>query len=341
MKYSAAIAQATVDAMKADPSVHVFGAGVADPKGIFGTTYQANMEYPGRVHETPLSENALTGALVGMVLGGIKPIFVHARVDFLMLTMEHLVNTVAKWGFAHGRPERPMPMVIRAITGQGWGQGPQHSQALHAMLGHVPGLSVMLPYTPADAYMAIKEAVEIGRPTIILEHRRLYDTEGEITWSPSFYAWSAKQNIALNHPSADVTIVAVSASVLDAVEASDALRHMGIAADVFVCRRIPIRWDLIETVVAKTGRLVVVDTGLETCGLSSEIIAGCARRGLLKVPPISITPPFYPCPTSSELEKVWYPTASNVINACLQVIGSDIRVATIGAAVRDGRSSPF
>ena len=159
MIYRLEIGRALAQAMQNDSKVLIFGEGVAKSAGIFGTTLEPAERFPERVTETPLSESMITGACLGLALEGWKPVLVHARGDWLMTAMEHMVNTIAKWRQVH--QDRPFSLVIRALVGRGWGQGPNHSQALHAMFAHVPGLRVLYlsGYTEDDAI-----AEEVKRP---------------------------------------------------------------------------------------------------------------------------------------------------------------------------------
>jgi len=157
--------------MTSDERVLIIGVGVTGPTHIFDTLSEAFRRFPGRFVETPLSENAMTGACVGLAIEGYKPILVHARADFLMTSMEALVNTAAKWSYINGRP---LPMVIRAIIGRGWGQGIHHSQDFTHMLSLVPGLAVYQP-TDGDTYREALARGLGGMPTVIFEPRILYN----------------------------------------------------------------------------------------------------------------------------------------------------------------------
>src|SRR5437667_11696933 len=150
LSYVEAVREATDLEMARDPAVIVFGLDVDDPKAIQGTTRGLLQKYgPERVFGTPLSEDAMTGAAIGMALAGLRPIHVHIRMDFLMLAMNQLINVAAKTHSMYGGQER-VPLVVRAMIGKSWGQGAQHSQALHSFFMHVPGLKVVAPTTPSD-----------------------------------------------------------------------------------------------------------------------------------------------------------------------------------------------
>lgn len=352
LKYREAIAQATMDAMADDPAVVVMGVGVTDAKGIFGTTKSAHEAYPDRVLETPLSENALTGACVGMALEGLRPLLVHARCDFLPLTFEHLVNTAAKWRFMS--KGRPLPIVIRAIIGQGWGQGPTHSQALHAMLGHVPGLKVYMPFRPSDAYWCLRHALRQDDPVVILEHRRLYETEGRVAepGAGKFRTWWGGGNLLTDGKAC--TIVGFSAILLDCLEAVNILsREYKQECALMDAQAFPLPRDMIVGEVMRTGRLVVADTGWGTCGASAEVIAMCSTAGVLKTSPKRVTPPFKPCGASQQAEEAWYPKPHDIVGAVMRILEPEVvawwtvdkPVADKGAKsevwARDGRQEPF
>ena len=186
LKYREAIDEATRQAMAKDERIFVMGVGVDDPKGIFGTTRGAFEQFGGtRVFDTPLSEAALTGMGVGAAMRGFHPLLVHARNDFLLLTMDQIVNNAAKWRYMCGGKLR-VPLTIRAIIGRGWGQAAQHSQSLQAMFAHVPGLSVIMPSSPADAKGLLMTALSSDGPVICLEHRWLYDKSGPVPEDPYY-----------------------------------------------------------------------------------------------------------------------------------------------------------
>ena len=127
------------------------GLGVPDPKGIFGSTLGLAEEFgSSRVFDIPLSEHAVTGIAIGSALTGMRPILTHQRVDFALVSIDQIVNQAAKWHYMFNKSMR-VPLVIRMIIGRGWGQGPQHSQSLHAWFAHIPGLKVIMPSTAYDA----------------------------------------------------------------------------------------------------------------------------------------------------------------------------------------------
>ena len=174
MIYRDVIAAEHLRILTADPMAVILGVGVNDgAKCVFGTTKLAAEKYPERVIETPLSETMLTGMIIGMAANGWHPTLVHARADFLYLSAEHLLNTAATWRMIHGTG---CPITVRAIIGEGWGNGPMHTKAPLEMF-NVEGLRLFTPSTIYDIKRAMNNAVTTGVPTVIMERRRLYDLD--------------------------------------------------------------------------------------------------------------------------------------------------------------------
>src|SRR5438128_8839875 len=180
LSYVEAVREATDQEMARDPAVLLFGLDVDDPKAIQGTTRGLVDKYgPDRVFGTPLSEDAMTGAAIGMALAGLRPIHVHIRMDFLMLAMNQLVNVAAKSRYMYGG-QVALPLVIRAMIGKSWGQGAQHSQGLYSFFMHVPGLKVVVPTTPYDAKGCLLAAIRDDHPVLFVEHRLLHSRRGPV-----------------------------------------------------------------------------------------------------------------------------------------------------------------
>lgn len=320
LKYREAIDEATRQAMAADPSIFVFGVGVDDAKGIFGTTRGAYEAFgPSRVFDTPLSEAALTGIGIGAALSELRPLLVHARNDFLLLTMDQIVNNAAKWRYMSGGTLR-VPLTIRAIIGRGWGQAAQHSQSLQSLFAHVPGLRVIMPATPHDAKGLLLSALRSDGPVICLEHRWLYDRTGPVPEVP--YTVPLGQAAVLR-AGADVTIVAVSLMVWEALEAATGLAADGIDVEVVDLRTVsPLDTDTVLASVVKTGRLVVADTSWRSFGVGAEIVARVAEAIPLSLrsPVVRVGLPDAPTPASSALERAFYPGAAEVAAAARRVV---------------------
>jgi pyruvate dehydrogenase E1 component beta subunit len=321
LKYSEAIREAQDLCMAKDPSVYLMGLGVPDPKGIFGTTLGLQEKYgAGRVLDIPLSENALTGVAIGSALVGMRPVLTHQRVDFALIAMEQMVNQAAKWHYMFGGRGR-VPLVIRMMIGRGWGQGPQHSQSLQSWFAHVPGLRVVMPVTPHDAKGLLIASIEDDNPVIFIEHRWLHGISDHVP--ESLYRVPLGQ-ARVAREGGDVTIVATSYMVLEALRAADVLALSGIHAEVIDLRSLrPLDESAILESVRKTGRLAVADTGWKAFGASAEVLALVAEKALgdLKAPPHRIASPDFPTPTSPALSAAYYPRAGHVAAAVLEMFG--------------------
>src|SRR5271170_2449473 len=184
LKYVDGLQEGVAQEMERDPKVFVFGLDVDDHKAIQGSTRGLVQQFgPERVFTTPLSEDAMTGVAIGAAMAGMRPIHVHIRMDFLMLAMNQLVNIAAKTHYMYGGAYK-VPMVVRCIIGKSWGQGAQHSQGLHSMFMHVPGLTVAAPSNAYDAKGCMIAAIRDDNPVIFVEHRLLYSTEGYVPYQP-------------------------------------------------------------------------------------------------------------------------------------------------------------
>ena len=319
--FAEAIREATDQCMESDPSVYVMGLGVPDPKGIFGTTVGLKEKYgERRVLDMPVSENAMTGVAIGSAIRGMRPILSHQRIDFMLLSLDQIINNAANWHYMLDG-KMSVPLVIRLIIGRGWGQGPQHSQSLQALFAHIPGLKVVMPTTPNDAKGLLVSSIEDDNPVIFLEHRWLHHVFGEVP--------EEKFQIPLGKAKAlkegkDVTIVSTSHMALESYRAAKILQERGIDAEVIDLRTIkPLDEKIILESIQKTGNLVVADGGWKFLGLSAEIIALATEKAFkhLKASPCRVTFPDIPTPTSKALSNEFYPRVVNIVNAANKVLG--------------------
>lgn len=312
--YAQAILEATDQCMGKDPSVYIIGLGVTDPKGIFGTTIGLEKKYGGkRVMDMPVAENGMTGIIIGSALMGMRPIMTHQRIDFMLLSLDQIINNAAKWHYMFGGRMK-IPVVIRILIGRGWGQGPQHSQSLQALFAHIPGLKVVMPSTPYDVKGLLVSAVRDDNPVIFMEHRWLYNITGNV--SKELYEVPIGKAKIIKEGK-DVTIVSSSYAVLESLRAAKVLEKKGIDAEIIDLRSIkPIDKKAILDSINKTGRLVVVDGAWRSFGVSAEILALTAESGhdLLKTSPRRVTLPDVPTPTSWALARHYYPKVSDIVN---------------------------
>jgi len=321
LTYAEAIREAFAVALERDPSVMLIGLGVPDPKGFFGTTTDLQQKFGAeRVMDMPCAENGLTGVALGAALNGLRPVINHQRLDFALLAMDPMCTQAAKWSYMFGGAMK-MPVVFRMILGRGWGQGPQHSQCLHSWFAHIPGLKVVMPSTPHDAKGLLIAAIEDDNPVVFLEHRWLHHTKGHVPTGHYTVPIGPARQVRSGK---DVTIVALSYMVLEAIDAAEKLARLGIEADVIDLRTLrPLDQTLILESVRKTGRLVVADTGWALAGMSAEIIATASEGafGSLKAAPRRVCFPDCPTPTGPSLAAAYYPRAGHIIAAARATLG--------------------
>lgn len=333
LSFCDAIHEALHQAMAADPRVIVMGEGVDDPKAIFGSTRGLQARFGrARVFDLPLSENGMTGVMIGAALTGLRPVMTHQRVDFTLYAMDQIVNHAAKRCFASGG-KQSVPLTIRAIVGRGWGQGPQHSQSLQALFVHVPGLKVVMPSTPYDVKGLLLASIADPNPVICIEHRSSYAHTGEV---PEASYTVPLGEAAIRRPGHDVTLVALSYMVSESLRAAEALAQDGVSVEVIDLRTVK-PWDearVLES-VCKTGRLVIADTGWKMCGVSAEVAARVAEVAFdaLRAPILRVALPDVPTPTSAVLERAYYPGTTQLIAAVRQVLGGSADTVT-GTAQR-------
>lgn len=313
MNYVSAINNALFLSMQNDDKVICYGLGVPDPKNIFGTTAYLQKAFgEKRVFDMPLSENAMTGVAIGAAIRGYKPIMVHQRFDFFLLAMDQLVNGAAKWHMMFGG-QVSLPITIRLIVGRGWGQGPTHSQSLHAWLAHIPGLKVVMPSSPSDAKGLLMESIRDPNPVIYIEHRWLHNMEGTVPSGDFFIPLGEAKVIESGR---DLTIVGTSIFVPEAIRAIKYLNKENINAELIDLRTVrPIDYDTIIQSVRKTKRLLVLDIGAKTGSIAGEIIAEVASSigNSLISNPERICLPDFSVPTSFGLTKDFYPDFRSIV----------------------------
>ncbi len=310
--------------LQRDPATLLIGEGVPDPKGVFGTTSGLRQRFgPQRVLDMPLAENALTGICIGAAISGLRPIMVHQRIDFALLAMDQLINNAAKWRYMFGG-QAQVPLVVRCIVGRGWGQGPQHAQSLQSLFAHIPGLKVVMPVFPDDAKGMLCAAVADDDPVIFIEHRWTHPLRGEV---PSGYFETPLGRAQRCREGSDITIAAFSYMTLEALSAARALTRLGIEAEVIDMRSVsPLDVPAVLRSVARTGHLLVADTGHQSFGAAAELIARVTRQGFdhLRAAPASVALPDLPCPTSHAWAEHYYPTAITIAEQALRVCGMPI-----------------
>jgi pyruvate/2-oxoglutarate/acetoin dehydrogenase E1 component len=318
LTYVDALREGMAQEMRADPRVFVFGLDVDDHKAIQGSTRGLVQEFgPERVFGTPLSEDAMTGVAIGAAMAGMRPIHVHIRMDFLMLAMNQLINIAAKSHYMYDGQVQ-VPIVVRSMIGKSWGQGAQHSQGLHAMFMHVPGLKVVAPSNAYDAKGCLIAAIRDNNPVIFVEHRLLYSTDAFVPEEP-YAVELGKARVAVKGD--DITVVGISNMMVECMRAHELLVDIGVNAEVIdPIWLVPLDIETIVQSVRRTGRLLVVDNAWTNCGASAEIVARVAEQ---IDTPVQIRRMGYApttCPTTPVLEREFYPDPAKIAQAALAMV---------------------
>ncbi len=325
LTYREGLATAMRGALSQHDHTIIIGQGVTDYKGIFGTTTDLHREFPGRVIETPLSEDAITGICIGAALRGAYPINTHIRADFGLLAANQLMNMAAKYKYMFGGLFE-VPMMVRMVIGRSWGQGAQHSQSLQSLFAHIPGLTVLMPSTPEAIIKSYSHAVGRHRgPVIVFEHRLMYDLVFDTAQHGEVMDPFGSR---IDRVGGDVTIVATSIMVLEARRAAAHLAAHGIDCEIIDlhCVSHPNRKMILDS-VAKTGRLVVADTSWSGYGVGAEVcrIVAEAAPHLLKAPVVTLGMAPAPCPTAKALEDLYYPDLHLTIDAVARLVRGTVQ----------------
>lgn len=328
ISYSEAIKEAFTYLLENHEEVFIIGQGLWSPWYVGNTMNDLEKKYgKKRIIDTPVSESAVTGAAVGSAISGMRPIVVHPRVDFMLYAMDAIVNQAAKWRHMTGG-QATVPLTIRAIINRGGEQGAQHSQALHSWFCHIPGIKVVMPYSPNDARDLLIASVLDNNPVIYHDDRWLYENESEYKKPKIEKLSKIKPNIVKKGK--DITIIGSGFTThLSLKAAREVEKRLSISSEVIDLRIInPIDYDLIFNSVRKTKKLLVVDGAWATCGISAEIISKIALdhhtyRDIERVERITL--PFAPAPTASILEEKYYIKTQDIESAIESICTKKIK----------------
>jgi pyruvate/2-oxoglutarate/acetoin dehydrogenase E1 component len=310
--YLEAIREAQGKALRSDPRVYIYGQDIATFGGAFKATKNLAREFPGRIIDAPISEDAMVGSAIGAAIEGMRPIIEMQFADFSSVAINQIVNQAATLFW---RTQVPCPITIRLPSGGNPGSGPFHSQNLESLYAHFPGLVVMTPATVDDAYTMLLEAIEIDDPVIYCEHKYLYNRLKVDSLAETGLS-SHKARVA--RAGRDLTIVAYSAMVHESLAAAEQLQREKIEVEVVDLRMIkPLDIDTILSSVARTSRLLCVGESWPWGGVNAEVIASVATHGfhLLDAPPQRINSKDTPIPFSPNLWGVHKPSSQVIVAA--------------------------
>ena len=312
LSYAAAINEALHQAMELSPDVMVLGQLVDYESGVFGTTTGLAERFgTDRVQDFPVAEGAMTTTAIGAALTGMRPVIVHPRNDFMLFSMDAVINWLSLWRFKTNG-QSGLPVTIRAIVGRGWGQGPQHSKSLHAWFAHVPGLRVAVPATAHDAKGLLLESIFGNDPCVIIENRALFSMTDHVPEHPYRVRYG---QAAIRRPGSTLTLVALGSLVPICLKVAQQLAAESIDVEVIDVRTVsPIDRQTLCESVRKTRRLAVADPGWEQAGMAAEIVSiVCQEVGRDMVAnPVRICLPNSHTPMSAALEQKYYPDEASI-----------------------------
>jgi pyruvate dehydrogenase E1 component beta subunit/2-oxoisovalerate dehydrogenase E1 component beta subunit len=317
--YLEAIREAQAKALADDPRVYIYGQDVGNFGGAFKATKNLAKEFPGRVLDSPLSEDAIIGSAIGAAIEGMRPIIEMQFADFSTVGFNQIVNQAAT---LHWRTQVPCPITIRLPSGGTAGGGPFHSQSMEALYAHYPGLIVMTPATVEDAYSMLLEAVAIDDPVIFCEHKYLY-YHLKADALPTEAVPTGKARLA--RMGRDATVVTYSAMVHESLACAEELATEGWEIEVIDLRSIkPLDTDTVLASVARTGRLLAVGEAWPWGGVTAEILARVATEGfgLLDAPPMRLNAKDTPVPYHPNLWGTHRPTAKTIAAALRQLLSA-------------------
>ena len=321
LTYREAVSRAIAQEMEHDPTVYFIGEDVAAAGGVFKTTEGLMERFgPARVRDTPISEQAIIGAVMGAAMNGLRPVAELMFSDFFAVCWDLIANQIAKTRYMTDG-QVALPLVIRTANGGGVRFGAQHSQSVEGWAMAIPGLKVVVPSTPSDLIGLFAAAVRDPDPVIVVEPKVLYASKGEVADGEIVDALGTAKVL---REGSDVTIAALGAMVPKALEAAETLAGDGIGAEVVDVRSlVPLDVTTIAHSVAKTGRFVTVEENPRLCGWGAEVASIVAEERFFDLdgPIVRITTPHIPLPSADALEDLAIPSPALVVERVRATMG--------------------
>lgn len=322
LTYREAVRNALADELRSDPKVIFFGEDVAVAGGVFKVTPGLYEEFGGeRVRDTPISEEAFVGMALGAAITGLRPIVELMFADFIPVAMDQIVNQIAKYRYMSGG-QFVVPLTIRSAQGGGVGFGTQHSQTAENWLMNTPGLKVVVPGNPADAYGLLRGAIRENNPVVVLEHKGLYNMKGEV---PDDLGPLPLGKARVVREGSDLTIVATQLVCQHSLKVAEELAAEGISVEVIdLCTMVPLDSETLLSSIAKTGRLVVVEEAPHASGWGGDIVSLAADQGIfyLDAPVKRVNMGNVMFAYSEPLEKLAIPSPERIKAAVREVLAT-------------------
>lgn len=308
-----ALNEALIEEMKRDESVVLFGEDIAGWGGTFKVTEGLLEKFGGeRVIDTPLAETLVMGGATGMAMAGLRPVAEIMFADFIGIAMDQLCNYAAKQKYNCGVV---VPMVVRTACGARGG-GMHHGQTTEGWIQNVPGLKIVMPSTPRDAKGLLKSSIRDNNPVVFFENKAIYNLKGEVPEDDEFLIPLGEADV--KREGTDITIIALSRLVPEALAAAEMLEADGLSCEVVDPRTIlPLDHETIVNSVKKTHNVVIAHEAPKIGGVGAEIAAMIAEEAIyeLEAPIVRVGAPFTPVPFSAPLEKAWVPDRQNIVKA--------------------------
>lgn len=315
-----AVREAVEVELAADPRTFLAGVDVAEGGNVFGLFRGLVDRFGDQVRDVPISESALVGLGVGSAMAGARPIVEIMYLDFIGVCFDQILNQAAKLRYMTGGAVE-LPLVIRTQFGAGRSSGSQHSQSLEAMLAHIPGISVVMPSTPADAYGLLRASIQDPNPVVFIENRLQYGRKGP---RPDRDHLVPLGRARVVRPGRDVTVVSYSRMVEEACAAAEEVAAEGVEAEVIDLRTIaPLDRETVLTSLAKTHRMLIAHEAVQDFGVGAELSALAAAEGFwyLDEPVVRVAAQVTPAPYAPSLEQAWLPGRRDIAGALRRMTG--------------------
>jgi acetoin:2,6-dichlorophenolindophenol oxidoreductase subunit beta len=319
--YLEAINQALHEEMERDPNVFMAGIDIAERGDVFGATQGIYSKYGhARIMDTPIAESGIIGLAIGSAARGLRPVVTIMFMDFIGVCFDQILNQMAKMKYMFGGKVK-LPLVVLTNAGAGTSSAAQHSQSLEVLLCHIPGLKVVMPSSPYDAKGLMKAAIREDNPVFVIQHKRLGRIREEVP-EGDYEVPIGRAKVV--REGKDLTIVATSYMVHEALAAAEQLARRGVETEVVDPRTlVPLDIETILESVRKTHRVIVAHEAVRFCGVGAEIAAQITEQAFdyLDGPPLRIGAPSSPVPYSPALEKEWVPGAKDILAAARTLVG--------------------
>ena len=295
--------------------------------GVTYTKEELADEFPMQVLDTPVSESAITGMAVGLASQGFRPVVVHGRIEFALLAMDQILTQASRWDFMFGG-DYPCPVSFRIGIGRQWGNGPQHTANYHTIFLQSTGLDVFIPSTPKEAFEHIRFMSINDKPSVLLEHRWLYKTHQQVDCNLEISRKLPLGYLYKFDESSQFLILTYGDGLVDSLKTLKYLRAKGIGVSVLNLSSFPCsnRLDMsIVSIIKQYRNIIVIDNSPIEFGLMSGVIGQILLKNKISSTFYHLSPPFYPCPTSTKLANNYYVNYSHILKKVSEIMNTNFK----------------